>query len=238
MKYLTDLHIHTLASGHAYSTIDENIKYAKANGIKVMAMTDHSSGMPGGPHEFHFMNLKVIPKEVYGVRVLKGVEANIIDFDGNIDMGAEVLEGLDMAIASLHPPCIPFADEETITRAVEKAMENPYVKILGHPGDQRYPINPERLVLASKRTGTLIEINNASLKPQSFRPGVRESLIDILKYCKQYEVPVVVNTDAHICYEVGVFEESLAFLAEQQFPEHLILNTNPERLLQILGCND
>lgn len=238
MNYVTDLHIHTISSGHAYSTVHENITYAKQRGLEVIAITDHSSRMPGAPHYFHFCNLKAIPKVVDGVRVLRGVEANIIDYDGTIDVGPEVLDGLDMAIASLHPPCIEFADQETITCAVERAMENPYVKILGHPGDQRYPIDPERLVLASKRTGTLIEINNASLKPQSFRPGVRESLVEILKYCKQYDVPVVVNTDAHICYEVGMFEESLDFMVEQQFPEHLILNTQPLKLLEILGCND
>lgn len=237
MNYVTDLHIHTVSSGHAYSTVDENIRYAKMKGLEVIAITDHTSGMPGGAHNFHFGNLKVIPKVVDGVRVLRGVEANIIDFEGNIDIEEDILKGLDIAIASLHPPCIAFADEETVTRAVEKAMENPYVKILGHPGDSRYPINAERLVQASKRTGTLIEINNASLKPQSYRPGVRESLVDILKYCKLYEVPVVVNTDSHICYEVGVFEESYEFMIEQQFPENLILNTQPEKLLEILGCN-
>lgn len=238
MKYLTDLHIHTVSSGHAYSTVAENIKYAQTRKLEVIAITDHSSGMPGGPHDFHFYNLKAIPKVVEGVRVLRGIEANIMDYEGHIDVAEDILEGLDMAIASLHPPCIEFADEETITGAIEKVMENPYVKILGHPGDNRYPIHAERLVKASKRTGTLIEINNASLKPQSFRPGVRESLVEILKYCKIYEVPVVVSTDAHICYEVGVFEESYALMEELQFPDYLILNTQPQKLLEILGCND
>ena len=62
---------------------------------------------------------------------------NIMDYDGNIDLDEFYLQRMDYAIASLHPPCIPFGTMEENTNAVLKAMENPYVKILGHPGDPR-----------------------------------------------------------------------------------------------------
>ena len=62
MKFLTDMHIHTVASGHAYSTIDEIARFAAEKGLKVIAMTDHSSGMPGGPHDFHLHNTRAIPR--------------------------------------------------------------------------------------------------------------------------------------------------------------------------------
>lgn len=234
MKFLTDMHIHTVSSGHAYSTIDEIARAASEKALKVIAMTDHSSGLPGGPHVFHFHNMRAIPRVLYGVTVVRGIEANIVDFEGQVDIDDEIMGALDFAIASLHPPCIRFGEKEEVTRAMIGAMENPYVKILGHPGDSRYPFDHEAVVLASKRTGTLLEVNNASLKSGGFRPGVRENLVELLKYCKLHQVPVIANTDAHIAYAVGEFEESIKLFEELDFPEELILNLHPERLLDFI----
>lgn len=231
MKILADLHTHTVASGHAYSTITENMKAASEKGLTMIAMTDHTPSMPGGAHPFHFDNLKAIPDELYGVKLLRGAETNIINYEGEIDLPEATLKRLDIVLASLHPPCIAFATEEKVTAGVIKAMENPYIHVIGHPGDNRYPLNYEEIVKASKRTGTLLEVNNASLKPDSFRPGVRESLVQMLGYCKKYEVPVVLGTDAHFHTAVGAFEESIAFLKEIEFPKELVLNCNPIRLL-------
>ncbi len=235
MKILIDVHTHTISSGHAYSTINENMQAASEKGLTALAITDHSPGMPGSTHLFHFANLKVIPNELYGVKLLRGVEANIINYEGEIDMPEGILSSLDMVIASLHPPCIEFADEETVTACIEKVMKNPYVNIIGHPGDNRYPMNWERIVKSSKETGTLLEVNNASLKPGSFRPGVRENLIMILKYCKQYEVPVVLGSDAHFYTAIGEFKEAIELFEEIDFPENLVLNTNPEKLMTLIG---
>lgn len=234
MKALVDVHTHTVSSGHAYSTIDENMKAASTKGLEILAMTDHAPGMPGSCHMFHFANLKAIPGELHGVQLLKGVEANIINYNGAIDMPEELIASLDIVIASLHPPCIEFADEETVTRGIEKVMENPYVSIIGHPGDNRYPMDWEKVVLAAKKTGTLLEVNNASLKPGSFRPGVRENLIQMLKYCKQYNVPVVMGSDAHFYTEIGEFKESIELLEEINFPEELVLNTSPQKLASFI----
>ena len=234
MKMLVDVHTHTISSGHAYSTIDENMRAAGNKNLELIAMTDHSPGMPGSTHMFHFSNLKVIPNEMYGVKLLRGVEANIINYEGEIDMSEEVLSSLDIVIASLHPPCIAFSDEETVTSGIEKVMENPYVNIIGHPGDNRYPMDFERIVKASKKTGTLLEVNNASLKPGSFRPGVKENLVKMLNYCKMYNVPVVVGSDAHFYTEIGEFKEAIELFHEVDFPEALVLNTNPEKLVTFI----
>lgn len=234
MKMLVDIHTHTISSGHAYSTIDENMRAASGKNLEVVAMTDHSPGMPGSTHMFHFANLKVIPSEMYGVKLLRGVEANIINYEGGIDMSEEILSSLDIVIASLHPPCIAFADEVTVTSGIEKVMENPYVNVIGHPGDSRYPMDFERVVKASKRTGTLLEVNNASLKPGSFRPGVKENLVKMLGYCKAYNMPVVVGSDAHFHTEIGVFKEAIALFNEVDFPESLVLNTDPEKLVTFI----
>ncbi len=235
MKILADIHTHTIASGHAYSTITENIKAASEKGLKLIATTDHTAGMPGGAHDFHFANLKSLPDEMDGVMLLRGAEANIIDYEGHLDVSQELLSELDMTIASLHPPCIEFADAQTVTRGLEKVMQNPYVSIIGHPGDSRYPLDFERVVKMAKETGTLLEVNNASLKPTSFRPGVRESLIELLTYCKAYDMPIVLGSDSHHISTIGGFEESIALLEELDFPEALVLNTNPEALMNFIS---
>lgn len=234
MNILVDVHTHTIASGHAYSTITENMQAASRKHLKMIAMTDHTPGMPGSTHPFHFDNLKAIPDEMFGVRLLRGAETNIINYEGEVDLAEQTLRGLDLVLASLHPPCIEFADEETVTSGLEKVMENPYIHVIGHPGDSRYPIDYERLVKASKRTGTLLEVNNASLKPGSFRPGVRENLVIMLGYCKTYEVPVVLGTDAHFHEAVGEFKEATKLLESLDFPEELVLNTNPDKLLTVI----
>ncbi len=235
MKFLTDTHIHTIASGHAYSTFDEILRYASKNGTKLVAITDHTSGLPGGAHDYHFMNLCVFPKEIYGVKILTGAEVNIIDHEGNLDASEEVMKAVDLVIASLHPPCIPFGNKDKMTHCIEKVMENPLVHIIGHPGDARYPLNFEKIVQKAKTTGTLLEINNASLKPSSFRPGVRENLIEMLHYCERYETEVVIGSDAHIFCDVGELQESSDLLEEMNFPSQLVLNTDPQRLLQFIS---
>ena len=234
MEILVDMHTHTIASGHAYSTIDENMKAAAEKNMKIVAMTDHTPSMPGGAHAFHFDNLRALPKELHGVRLLRGAETNIIDYEGNIDLKEETLANLDVAIASLHPPCLDFSDEETLTRCLEKVMENKYINIIGHPGDNRYPLDYERLVKKAKETGTLLEINNASLRPGSFRPGVRDNLKIMLAHCKAMSVPVVLGTDAHFYTEIGNFSESILLLEELKFPLELVMNLHPDELLRYI----
>ena len=63
MKAFMDLHTHSLAAGHAYSTLLENIDAALAVGIRYLGMSEHGPASPGGPHEFFFSNYKVIPRE-------------------------------------------------------------------------------------------------------------------------------------------------------------------------------
>lgn len=231
MNIKVDLHTHTISSGHAYSTITENMKEAAEKNMLMVAMTDHAPNVPGGPPIFHIKNTRILPNEMFGVKLLKGVEANIIDYNGTVDVADDILEGLDMAIVSLHSPCIPYADKETVTAGIEKVMENPYINIIGHPGDSRYPLDFERIVKKSKETGTFLEVNNASLRTTSPRPGVRENLITMLNYCKQYEVPVVLGSDAHFHEDIGEFQETIALLEELSFPEELIMNLYPEKLI-------
>ena len=79
MRLIADTHAHSLASGHAYSTIKEMAAAAKAKGLKALALTEHAPEMPGTCGLYYFQNLDVVPREAEGVRLLMGAEANIVD---------------------------------------------------------------------------------------------------------------------------------------------------------------
>ena len=235
MKAILDLHTHTVASGHAYSTIKENIEFAKKHGIKYLGVSDHACTMPGGPHPFFFQNLKVIPKEVDGVRVIKGIEGNIIDFDGNLDISEDVDQSVEYIIASLHSPCINPGSEEENTNAILNAMDIDKVKIIGHPDDSRYNLNYEKIVLKAKEKNILLEINNSSLSPNSFRVGANENLTKMLKLCKENKVRVVMGTDSHICYDIGKFENCKKLLEEVDFPIELVINYHEDEIVEFFN---
>ncbi|MFI3238020.1 MAG: phosphatase [Lachnospiraceae bacterium] len=230
MKFVIDLHTHTMASGHGYSTFTENITQACENGLEVYGLSEHAPGMPGGPHIFFFHNMKVLPKVLKGMRILRGCEANIMDLDGTLDMEPRSLKKLDYVIASMHVVCVESGTACENTDALIKVMDNPYVTIIGHPDDTRYPLDYERLVLASKEKGVLLEVNNSSLNPHSSRVGGVENVTKMLAFCKRYEVPVILGTDSHYHTQIGDFHDTKLLLDQLDFPMELVVNTSLEKL--------
>jgi putative hydrolase len=72
MQSLVDTHAHTITSTHTYSTIHDYIAAAKEKGIKLFASTDHGPEMADAPHFWHFVNMRVLPRVVDGVGILRG----------------------------------------------------------------------------------------------------------------------------------------------------------------------
>jgi len=233
LKFLIDTHCHTVSSGHSYSTITEIAETASEKGLKLIAMTDHGPAMPGGPHIFHIGNQRVIPDYIKGVRVLKGVEANIVDFDGGLDLPEKYLKKLDIVIASLHDVCIEPGSVEENTRALVSAMNNPYVDIIAHPGNPYYPIDIDRLIQCAWETGTLIEINNSSFTGS--RKGSAENCKNIAAKAKEKGVCLAAGSDCHICYDVGEFNIIEEIFNELDMPEELVINTDLLKLIDYLN---
>ena len=233
MKPIIDLHTHTISSGHAYSTLMENIEWAKKHGLKYYGISDHAPSMPGTAKPIYFRNLNIIHKEIDGVRILRGIEANILDYTGKIDIDEVFPEKLDYVIASLHSPCIIKGNKEDNTNALIGAMKNPYVKIIGHPDDSRYPLDYERLVKAAKEYDILLEMNNSSLGEISYRLNARENYMELLNLCKEYKVKIIFGSDAHICYEVGDFSSNIKLIEEIGFPKELIVNYSENPLIDL-----
>ncbi|MCX7771710.1 MAG: phosphatase [Clostridia bacterium] len=234
MKLVADCHLHTISSGHAYSTINEYALEASEKGLELIAMTDHGPRMPGSAHIFHFHNLRVIPSCIHDVEILKGIEGNVIDFDGSLDTDDVGLETLDVVISSFHMPCLKPGNKQDNTKALINSMKNKYVNIIGHPDDGRIDLDHEELVRAAAQMGVLIEVNNSSLRPISFRLGAEENYLRVLEACQKHGANIIVNTDSHIHYDVGEFDEALELIKKVGFPKELIANTSTERLKERL----
>lgn len=224
MQDLLDIHTHTLASGHAYSSPREMISAARGKKLALFGMSEHSTLLPGTCHDFYFANLKVIRPEDGDPDLLLGAELNIIDYGGSTDLMQFYLKNLHYAIASLHNPCIPPGTAEENTTALIGAMRNPKVCILGHPDNPGYPVDMERLVKAAKEHRILLECNNSSYNPDSSRSGSREVALRMLSLCKTYDVPVIMGSDAHIDLDVGNHDNCLEVLAAADFPDRLVVN--------------
>ncbi len=234
MKDVLDVHTHTIASGHAYSTLREMILAAKEKGLEMIGIADHGPTLPGSCHEFYFCNFKVIPRELYGIHVVMGVELNIIDYAGSTDLPAQFLRRLDYGIASLHPPCIAPGTREDNTAAVIGAMRNPKVRIIGHPDNPQYEMDFERLAKAAKEFHVLLEINDSSYRNGGSRTGSEECCAEMLKYCRKYGTEVIMGSDAHIDLDVGNHEHSMKVLRDADFPEELVINSSPERFFEYI----
>ena len=236
MEILVDTHSHTIASGHAYSTLSEMARAAAAKGLQALAITEHAPQLEKTCGLFYFMNYDVIPRQMNGVQLLMGAELNIMDSDGTVDLPEDVCKGLDIAIASIHPPC--YQSEATVennTRAYVEVMKKPYINIIGHPDDSRVPVDYEVLVKTAKETGTLLELNNSSLRPQSSRVNARENMLVMLDLCRQYGVPITTGSDAHIDADAGNFERAKELLEYCDFPEELVATTDFEKVRSFLN---
>ena len=229
MNIELDVHTHTIASGHAFSTLQEMAQAAAAKGLKLLGITEHSSGIPGTCDPIYFRNLHVVPRQMYGIELLLGAEINITDFDGNIDMDEFY------RIAGIHSLCYTHGTKEQNTNGMVNVISNPYINIISHPGDGTASLDFEPLVLASKEHHTLLEINNSSLKPCRNKPEARNNNLEILRLCKKYEVPVILGSDAHISFDIAEYGYALQLLAETEFPEKQIMNTDVERFKQYIG---
>ncbi|MDI6688915.1 MAG: phosphatase [Actinomycetota bacterium] len=235
MKLVADLHIHTVASGHAYSTIDEIAKAAALKGLKLIAITDHGPGLPGGAHAYHFWNLRVVPRELYGVRILKGVEANIVDSGGNLDLPQDLLKTLDIVHVGFHPRC-GYEGKTTRenTRALLGAIRNPFVDVIVHPGNPNFPIDAEEVVAAAAAHDALFEINNSSFLTSTSRVGSYAYDLEIAKVARRHNLDIIISSDAHLAQGVGEFGEAIKLALEAGYLKENILNCSLDKVLNFV----
>ena len=227
MKIEGDTHTHTVACQHAYSTIDENVRYANEIGHRFIAITEHGPKMPCGPHEWFLTNLcRTVPRIMRDIVVIRGCESDVLA-DGSIDVKKNILEELDWVIASMHQSTLaPNLSYDEYTNLWLKIAENPYVDCIGHMGQPTYKCDYETVIKAFAKNNKVVEINNSSFLS---RKGSEENCLEVARLCKKYGVQVVASSDAHIYLNVGRVDKSLAILEEAGFAEDEILNSSYEK---------
>ena len=228
MKLIADLHTHTIASTHAYATITEMAEEAARQELFALAITDHARTMPGAPGPFYFESLCILPKYLKGVRLLAGIEANICDYNGNLDVEPGLQQQLDWVVASLHTITIEGeADVEKCTEAYLRVAENPNVNVIGHSGSEYFKYDYDKVIPVFAKEGKLVEINDSAFR---YKKDCLSNCVTIAKLCKKYGARICVDTDSHFTHTLGRGYETLKMLEEIDFPESLIVNTDIENL--------
>lgn len=236
-KTLIDAHTHTIASGHGYSTIQEMAQAAADKGLEYLGITEHGPSVPGTCPLLYFRNMFVVPRQMYGIRLLLGCEINILDTKGSLDLEDDYIDRLDLVIAGIHGAWYQGGTKEENTQGMINVIRHPKMHIISHPGDGSAELDFEQLVLAAKEAHTLLEINNHSLAPQRHKTIARENNLELLRLCKKYDVPTILGSDAHVSFQIADYEHLYPLLKETNFPDELIMNYWPAQLFDYLGID-
>jgi putative hydrolase len=234
VRLLADLHTHTIASGHAYSTLTENVLAAKAHGLELIAITDHGPSVPQGAHPWYFWNMKVVPAVLDGVRILKGCEANVSpDSENGIDLPDVVLAGIDFVAVGFHPTTgFDTPDRARNTEALLRVMANPLVDQITHPGNEdEFPLDLDAIVSAAVLYNVILELNDHSFDASSSRAGSTAREREFAAAAFSAGAPVSIGSDAHYALHVGRFETALAIAEEIGFTEERLVNRDAATVL-------
>ena len=192
-----DLHMHTNWSD-GRGTLRQMVEAAASLGHEYIAITDHSkssrvaNGLTPERLSAQIQQVREINTEIDGMEVLAGSEVDILK-DGSLDFPDELLAQLDIVIASVHEGL--SMDESEMTDRIIRAIENPYVTMIGHPTGRLlgrrpgYAVNLEAVIDAAAGHHVALEINAApsrlDLEPSAVRQALARGVL------------LSVNTDAH-----------------------------------------
>ncbi|RKD30522.1 PHP domain-containing protein [Thermohalobacter berrensis] len=229
MNLIGDFHIHTIASGDAFGTIREIVNVAKKKKLKCISITEHGPKMEASAHYYYFESLIDNVKEDSGLIIYSGVEANIIDDKGTLDLPDSILEKLEFIIVSFHD--FSWEDKGIIknTKALKSALLKYNVKCIAHLNHPLYPIHIQEIIPILIDRNITIEINNKSLKKEK---NNWLNFKDIILKCRNKGVKFLVNSDAHYPLQVGEFRTALEFANYAGLKEDDIINTHFDRLIE------
>lgn len=231
-----DVHTHSIASGHGtHDTITDMAHTAAKKGLQLLGISDHGPVTHSAGTISYFKNLRLAPKERCGIRILYGVELNILDLKGTVDLDADTLSVLDYAIASIHNVPINPNSKYANTESYIKTMQNPYVKIIGHCHNSKYPVDFPALAQAAQEYQVVLEINNASLTPESERDNSCSNCLHLLRACRSYQLPLLLSSDSHGKEHIGDMSHALKLIEQVNYPDHLILNYDTRAFLRYIA---
>lgn len=228
MNNLADLHTHCVFSKHAYSSLTENIEEAYTVGLKYYGISDHQCDhINFGADKQCFANLKVVPESYKGMKILKGAEFNVGEhLKDSIDL---IGKFLDYGVASIHGYI--YDHNHTIqenTNFYLEAINYPLIKILGHIDDGNFLSDYNTVIRACKENKVLVELNNSSLKSDGYRLNAFENMSTMIKICKEINCPVILDSDAHIKYDIGRVDKVYDLAKDLGLDDTLIANINTD----------
>jgi DNA polymerase (family X) len=220
-----DLHMHSLWSDGAYS-IEEMAEACRKRGYKYMAITDHSQFLKVA-NGLTVERLKKQREEIDRLNakyddfmILAGVEMDILP-DGTLDYDDEVLEGMDIVIASIHSG---FSQpREVIMERLKKALTNHHVDVIAHPTGrligrrEGYDVDIDMLIELAKETNTALELNA--------NPNRLDLSYEHLKKVQDAGVKIVINTDAHNLEMLDDMEVGIGIARKGWIRKETVINT-------------
>ncbi len=232
-KLEVDLHTHTLASDHAFSTIHDYVREAPKRGIRLFANTDHGPDMEDAPHRWHFVNSLTFPRVADGVGILRGIESNIKDLQGNIDIDESIRSSLDIILTGFHTPVFAPRDIDSNTEAMRNVIKSGKVHVVTHPGNVNFPIHIEEIVKTAARENVALEINNSSFLYS--RKASYANCHKIAELAKKYDAPLSVGSDAHNAWDLGRFDKAKALITDVDYPAERVINNTVDSLFAYLA---
>ncbi|MCM3619381.1 DNA polymerase/3'-5' exonuclease PolX [Sutcliffiella horikoshii] len=220
-----DLHMHSTWSDGAH-TIEEMIDANRAKGYKYMAITDHSQYLKvaNGLTPVRLRQQKEVIKQLNekydDITILSGVEMDILP-DGSLDYDDELMEEMDIVIASIHSS---FSQKrEVIMDRLKTALENHHVDIIAHPTGrligrrEGYDVDVEMLIQLAKETNTALELNA--------NPNRLDLASHYVRLAQDEGVKLVINTDAHSMDMLDHMEIGVATARKGWIKKENVINT-------------
>lgn len=219
-----DFHSHSFFSNCGIHTHIELLTRAKELGLKGLAITDHGPALNSRITPPFFDRLK---NPINGIKLLKGMECNIVDNSGTIDLPLRYCKFLDLVLLGLHPNIARGQSRETYTEMMLTALEkNPWVDIVTHPDEKDYPLDYQTVAVHAKKYGIALELNNSKLLHDRTSPAEMTKLITA---CKVTGCSVALGSDAHALEEIGLDDAIRPFLTQLKFPDDLLVNNTAEK---------
>jgi putative hydrolase len=229
-----DLHIHTLRSSEAFSSLYEIAYEAQNRDMLMIGITDHGPGVPEGAVESYFRQGKRLPDRLLGVRLLFGAEMNIMNEAGGLDLPDEVVDLLDLPTAGLHRPVVNTV--EANTRAVINAIKSGRVKIITHPCSSAAVVDIGAVTLEAISSRVLLEVNASHFRyPEHLDAGYLERLKIMIRLCREFHHPLIVGSDAHFYLEVGDDRELQKYYRELGLRVDDVINNDLQKVQKFFG---
>ena len=232
-----DYHTHTIYS-HGKGTIEQNVLEGIKHGLKAIAITDHGFGQPFAgltPKSFEKMKLEIkeLREKYPQIKILTGVEANIIRKDGAIDLTDEQEKDMDIILAGYHlsatqrrlGPLMSLAVPAVLsqmgictkaqkarnTKVYLNCIKSRKIDVITHPG-YLMPINYEEVGKCCADLGTYLEISSRHVIPDE------EGLEQLLKT----DVKFIINSDAHELYQIAHVNYALRLIEQYQIQDRVV----------------